>query len=210
MKRILVAGVLFLTFSSAHAFNVILDGSGTNALGITGLEIAPGSGELWDITFENVTEHDGMPPDCGYIFAFDPCPTPLQDQAGAMLAVTQIQLALNEDVSSGGNGNPVALTVGLTVRNGYHVPTLFESTDCNDPGQATGTCTAFGKFFSSSWAPALSAEILIDSNVEIAKFTPHVLVTPLPPAVWLFGSALGMLGWVRRRTNTKQRVTLEV
>lgn len=26
-------------------------------------------------------------------------------------------------------------------------------------------------------------------------------VVPVPPAVWLFGSALGLLGWVRRRSN---------
>lgn len=26
-------------------------------------------------------------------------------------------------------------------------------------------------------------------------------VVPIPPAVWLFGSALGLLGWMKRRTT---------
>jgi len=36
-----------------------------------------------------------------------------------------------------------------------------------------------------------------DPNVTWAKFT----VVPVPAAVWLFGSALGLLGWVRRRAT---------
>jgi len=31
--------------------------------------------------------------------------------------------------------------------------------------------------------------------------TPTVGVIPIPAAAWLFGSALGLLGWVRRRTT---------
>jgi hypothetical protein len=33
---------------------------------------------------------------------------------------------------------------------------------------------------------------------EAMKFSVNVI--PVPAAVWLFGSALGMLGWMRRRT----------
>ena len=41
----------------------------------------------------------------------------------------------------------------------------------------------------------------IDKDV-IAGTTMTVETTPIPvpAAVWLFGSALGLLGWVRRRT----------
>jgi hypothetical protein len=40
-----------------------------------------------------------------------------------------------------------------------------------------------------TWTAGSSIEVLIEAN--------HVI--PLPPAVWLFASALGLLGWIRRR-----------
>jgi hypothetical protein len=45
------------------------------------------------------------------------------------------------------------------------------------------------------WTNASSEEIIIDSysGAQINA------VIPVPAAVWLFGSALGLLGWVRRR-----------
>jgi hypothetical protein len=200
IKRIIITGFLFFICVSVHAFSVILDpGDGTNALGIIGLEIDPGSGELWDITFEADNDHDGLPVDCRDVFVYSACPTLFQNEPGAISAVNQIELALNDDVSIGGNGNPVVLTIGTTKKTGYHVPTLYDSTDCNDPGQAKGTCTVLGKYFAEEWAIALSAEIILTSNVEIAKFTPHVVVIPIPPAAWLFGSALGLLGWIQRK-----------
>jgi len=41
-----------------------------------------------------------------------------------------------------------------------------------------------------------------DGNTEILRLTATAAV-PVPPAVWLFGSALGVLGWVRRRQSAK-------
>jgi hypothetical protein len=38
---------------------------------------------------------------------------------------------------------------------------------------------------------------LISKNLRIDA--PPVI--PLPPAVWLFGSALGLLGWMRRKST---------
>jgi hypothetical protein len=35
-------------------------------------------------------------------------------------------------------------------------------------------------------------------NVQVVP-VPNVQVVPVPPAVWLFGSALGLLGWMRRK-----------
>jgi hypothetical protein len=40
-----------------------------------------------------------------------------------------------------------------------------------------------------SWMPGSSIEVLIEAE--------HII--PLPPAVWLFASALGLLGWIRRQ-----------
>jgi hypothetical protein len=42
-----------------------------------------------------------------------------------------------------------------------------------------------------------------DASGELAwiekKFTVTTTVIPLPPAVWMFGAALGLLGWMKRR-----------
>ncbi len=40
-----------------------------------------------------------------------------------------------------------------------------------------------------------------DNTATFAKFTPQVI--PVPAAVWLFGSALGLLGWIRRIKKSK-------
>jgi len=46
---------------------------------------------------------------------------------------------------------------------------------------------------------------LLSSNLDLVDATAgHFLVRtaiPVPAAVWLFGSALGLLGWVRRKTS---------
>jgi hypothetical protein len=60
--------------------------------------------------------------------------------------------------------------------------------------------------FDSSWTKLASIDILFDTSViavppylaaEIDNI--HVSEVPVPAAVWLFGSALGALGWRRRR-----------
>jgi len=40
-------------------------------------------------------------------------------------------------------------------------------------------------------------EILANANANVSSFT----IVPVPAAVWLFGSALGLLGWMRRKTK---------
>ncbi len=40
------------------------------------------------------------------------------------------------------------------------------------------------------------------SGFPLESVAIEVQVVPVPPALWLFGSALGMLGWLRRRTGT--------
>jgi len=54
-------------------------------------------------------------------------------------------------------------------------------------------------------------DILLDQTNGVFSLTGGILgeafgtgsfgVVPVPAAVWLFGSALGLLGWVRRRTT---------
>jgi len=44
----------------------------------------------------------------------------------------------------------------------------------------------------------VSADLPIDGNDRTAEYTASAI--PVPAAVWLFGSALGLLGWLRRIT----------
>ena len=41
----------------------------------------------------------------------------------------------------------------------------------------------------------------IQSSYDVQEFLvgPGINVVPVPAAVWLFGSALGMMGWLRRK-----------
>jgi hypothetical protein len=197
MNRILIAGFLCVAFSSAHAFTITYSdpGPNTNAIGIAGLDIA---GELWDITWDNTGDGvgdatDGNPADCRDIYAYGTCPTPSPDSAGALTAAAAIESAL---------GPPsTALTVGSSASTSYHIAYLYDDSSCAQPGN--GTCTILSDgFFGWDNLPAVDTEISLNSAVEIAKFSAHVAV-PVPPAVWLFGSALGMLGWIRHRSRQR-------
>jgi hypothetical protein len=191
MQKILVTGFLLcLACSSADAFTITYSdpGPNTNAIGIAGLDIA---GELWDITWDNGGDGvgdatDGNPADCRDIYAYGTCPTPSPDSAGALTAAALIESAL---------GTSTAVTVGSSASNFYHIAYLYDDSSCAQPGN--GTCTILSDgFFGWGNLPAVDTEISLNSTVEIAKFSAHV---PVPPAVWLFGSALAMLGWIRRR-----------
>jgi len=195
MKRILITGFLCLAFSSANAFTITYSdpGSNTNAIGITGLDIA---GELWDVTWDSSGDGlgdatDGNPADCRDIYAYGTCPTASPNSGGALVAAAAIESAL---------GPSTALTVGSSASDTFHIAYLYDDSSCNQPGN--GTCMIFSDgMFGWGALPAVDNEISLNSTVEIAKFTATV---PVPPAVWLFGSALGMLGWVRHRSRRQQ------
>ncbi|HJP03837.1 MAG TPA: VPLPA-CTERM sorting domain-containing protein, partial [Gammaproteobacteria bacterium] len=56
--------------------------------------------------------------------------------------------------------------------------------DCG-PGQVSNTPTGTGFVaFDSDWSSSIALQ---------------ATVVPIPAAVWLFGSGLGLLGWIRRR-----------
>jgi hypothetical protein len=128
MRRILITGFLCLAFSSAYAFEVILDGTGTNATGITGLEICAGGGtgcgDYWDVVFEFDADHTA--PNLGDIYA-EP-----SDPMGALGAVAVINAAL---------GTSAAMTVGefgTASSQAYYGPYLYNDRSCAQPGN--GTC----------------------------------------------------------------------
>jgi hypothetical protein len=205
--------LFLLTCVSAQAFQVVLDGSGTNATQILNLEI---DGTFYDVTWVNadadITGAEICP---GGVPGTTPCdlyidindPHDVGDQAGATAAATQIALALNEDVSIGGSGSPVVLTVG-TGQLEVLVPWRFDVAACNgDIGGTQGTCAQNAipgpPFGAGTWGILGIGDQEIQSTltVDFARFAPAAPVVPIPAAAWLFGSALGMLGWVRRRAR---------
>jgi hypothetical protein len=194
MKSIFAASILALASASAQAYQVNLDPTDTFATSIHALEICAGGGsgcgEFWDVTFEYDDNHNvpAGAPNTGDIYA-----TPSNDEAGALSAATVIQAALAAD------GPATVGSVGSTPENVFYVPWEYDSSNCAQPG--SGTCVAFADgFFGWGSVPVSSSEIDSNSGVQFARFS-EAVVMPVPPAVWLFGSALGMLGWVRHRSR---------
>jgi hypothetical protein len=196
-KRFLILCLLLVSCASAQAFQVVLDGSGTSALHIKNLDI---DGTIYDVSFVDSLPNAGTVRTCPNY----PCDVFADDQFGADNARDIISLALNEDVSIGGSGKPVVLTVGTSAEDSVLVPWLFDQSSCFDAGGIRGTCASRGVKDSGAgtWEPLFgTAEILSSDVVNFARFSPGGTVVPVPPAVWLFGSALGLLGWVRSRTR---------
>ena len=67
-----------------------------------------------------------------------------------------------------------------------------------------GTFTTRPNYHTSGLGAGAATTSLLTSNLDLADSTAgHYLVraaVPLPAAAWLFGGALGVLGWVRRKT----------
>lgn len=62
------------------------------------------------------------------------------------------------------------------------------------------TVTVFGQ--TSAWANAASRDNDIEAHTDATyAFAVSAQVVPLPAASWLFGSGLGLLGWLRTRAR---------
>jgi hypothetical protein len=58
-----------------------------------------------------------------------------------------------------------------------------------------------GNFTLGEWTdPRSDQGFYVGEDRTWATFTPTAVI-PVPAAVWLFGSALGLLGWIRKRTT---------
>ncbi len=127
-----------------------------------------------------------------------------------------------------GNGNPMAVSVadlldGMIDSVVYTVLDVWDAgTEVNDfatsagnplfgfPGGQTGPdqgADENGVVMLASGADYASFLNLGDNNVAPLNFdnfaslaTIEISVVPIPAAAWLFASALGLLGWLRRRT----------
>jgi hypothetical protein len=171
IRIILLGMVLVAAVTPAHAFTVDLDG--TNATGINNLDIG---GAAYDVTFDFVQADTAA--SCGAA----PCDVFFGDQTGAEAAVDAINTALS---------STAAITVGSAIKMDYFVPYAIAATDVN-AWQGTNLETGF-------WIKSTNAALDTTDIIEFARFSPAVV--PIPPAAWLFGSALAILGWVRRRTG---------
>lgn len=181
--RNIVAITCLLACVSSHAFVVDLDdGDSSRAIGIRNLDI---QGTAYDVIFEYSTgPHNAR--EASDIF---------MDEASATAATTAINAALN---SVGGIQG-----VGVTNDNRFIVPWEFDTSACGSQGDP-GTCGWEGRTFGGAWNGLCKELDSTNANVpvEFARFS--AAVVPIPAAAWLFGSALGILVWVRKRSPTTQ------
>ncbi len=101
-----------------------------------------------------------------------------------------------------------ALIDGVAVQTLYDDPTSFAVPGTNPFGSENVPALQFGTPIPSLAGPPALTSIGIkldfilsagDSASFTSVFVVEPSVVPVPAAVWLFGSALGLLGWVRRR-----------
>lgn len=176
--RNFLGAALLLFCAASHAFVVDLDpNDDTQAIGIRNLDI---QGTAYDVLFEHYTGPHNSP-QAGDIFI---------DEAGATAATNAINAALNSVSTIQG--------VGETKDNRFLVPWEFNTNGCGSQGDS-GTCTWEGRVFGGSWNGSFHELDSTSGSVpaEIARFS--TAVVPIPAAAWLFGSALGILVWVRKR-----------
>jgi hypothetical protein len=91
------------------------------------------------------------------------------------------------DFQTAGNGSSRTLVLTFSIEN-----VVGDTVNSYALGNAEGT----GEFFAAHIADYADWES-DNTSGQFAGSTP----VPIPAAVWLFGSALGMLGWMRRRSS---------
>lgn len=175
-SRSIAAMALFFAGITAHAFTVELDG--TSATGIRDLDIA---GTAYNVVFEFVQADTADTVACA---PGVPCDIFFGDELAAEAATDAVNAAMN-------SWTPFPTTVGSSTNISYFVPWDKSGGQVNvSSSQATIVAEMV-------WLRVGDADLDGTDIIEYARFS----VVPVPAAVWLFGSALAILGWIRRRIS---------
>ena len=192
MPKYLAAVLLGLIFcSSSHAATVQLDGTGTIAEKIFNLDIG---GTFYDVVFEFVNG------DVDPFSSFIPCAPDGSvlcdafsgDENGAIAASEAIKEFFNTHNAQGGGINLVGNSSDSDVN--FFVPYQIGQ-GCND------FCARRQRFKISTWFHEDAPDLADNVVTEFARFQPATAV-PLPPAIYMFLSGIGVLGWIRRRKQS--------
>jgi hypothetical protein len=103
-----------------------------------------------------------------------------------------------QSFGTGGHADPVegyGPLIGLNrgVTTGWlWLPAAFESGDTLDPSSSTYT----GTFSDLGITPGTYVSSWTGDTITL-----NVQAVPIPAAAWLFGSALGVLGWMRSKAK---------
>jgi hypothetical protein len=159
---------------SSQAYTVNLDG--TTATGIDDLEIGPTS---YDVTFLTTSANALYGANPNQIF-------PFPDQMLAERAVVFAVVALNDSIAE---------FVGSTADSGERQFNIGWGVNDVETGIWTTNAT-----YLNNWLGPGDRE-LVGFNTPVVYADFNVAVIPVPAAVWLFGSALGVLGWLRRKAT---------
>jgi hypothetical protein len=196
-----------LSFVSIASYGYVVDfdpNDATNITGIRNLDLTiGGSTEAYDISFNSQFGGDVLVPTTAIDGGFMGGGTfgdVVADQAEAGSVSNAINLALN-------NWATVGDTVGSGKTSSYLIPWLFNDTGCYEgTGKAQPATCSERSVKLTGWNLLGQIGLGDGATVEFAQFSKCAgfcsdAVVPVPAAVWLFGSGLGFLGWVRARAR---------
>jgi hypothetical protein len=189
----LLMAVLLAGANTATAATVILDDS-DNVIEVRNLELDLDVDEndgFYDVQFTT-----GLGAE---MYGFEPAEFDFSPGEETVLAVAQLNAALNA-------ASTVPAGAGSVGSDTYYVPGI----EIDYPGDLFPTIwiASIGERIAGTWGLCQAQDCLLgvgvvraeDDILTYARFTVAAPV-PVPAAVWLFGSALGLLGWMRRKQN---------